>query len=88
MCIMPTGRAAPWPLQNRCVEVLSEPAVDAREKIASLGALALVAPEAGETVGGRQIRELGALLLRHCNWVAIVLLRRDAICGSQRHPRN
>jgi hypothetical protein len=59
-----------------------------REKIASLGALALVAPEAGETAGGTQIPELGALLLRHCDWVAIVLLRRDAICDSQQRPRN
>jgi hypothetical protein len=41
-------------LQDRHVEAFGEPAVDGREEIAGFGAIALVAPEAGEAGGGAQ----------------------------------
>src|SRR5215472_5411935 len=44
------------------VEALCEPAVDRREKIAGLGAPALVTAQPGEAYGGAQFPELGILL--------------------------
>jgi hypothetical protein len=40
-----THRATPWPLSDRSCRTLREPAVDRSEKIASLIALTLIAPE-------------------------------------------
>src|SRR6266851_5115126 len=42
-------------LQDRRVEAFLEPAVDWREEVASLGALALVSPEAGEARSREQL---------------------------------
>jgi hypothetical protein len=39
-------------LEHRRIEAFGKPVVDGREQIASLGSIALVAPEAGETGGG------------------------------------
>ena len=46
-------------MQDRRVEPLSEPVVDGGEEIAGFGALALVAPDAGEVGGGAYLPELG-----------------------------
>jgi hypothetical protein len=50
-------------LQDRRVEAFGEPVVDRREEIASLGALALVAPEAGEAGGGAELEHFCTLTL-------------------------
>ena len=51
-------------MQDRRVKAFSEPAVDRREEIAGFGALALVAPEAGEAGGGAQLKRFGMLVAR------------------------
>jgi hypothetical protein len=38
-------------LQNPRIDTFGEPAVDGRERVAILGALALIAPETGEAGG-------------------------------------
>jgi hypothetical protein len=45
-----------------CVEAFGEPAVNRREKVASLGASPLVAQQAGKADGGAQFPEVGPLL--------------------------
>jgi hypothetical protein len=42
--------------QIRCVEALGEPAVDWGEQVASLGALALIAPQTGKAGCGAELR--------------------------------
>src|SRR5215467_14406433 len=49
-------------LQDRRVEAFGEPAVAGGEKIVGFGTLALVAPEAGETGGGAQLKRFGMLV--------------------------
>src|SRR5882672_1323898 len=51
-------------LEVRRVEALSEAAVDRREQVAGVGALALIAPEAGHAVGGAQFPKPRILFLR------------------------
>ena len=51
-------------LQNGRIEAFSEPAVDRLEEIAGCIALALFAPEPGETDRSAQLPELRTLLLR------------------------
>ena len=61
-------------LEIRRVKALGEPAVDRREKVARLGAAALVAAKPGEAHGGAQFPELGLLLLGDAEGFAIQFL--------------
>src|SRR5216684_1638854 len=70
-------------LQDRRVEAFLEPAVDWREEVASLGALALVSPEAGEARSRAQFPELGALVACDIQRVAKCLLSRSPISGGR-----
>src|SRR6185369_8690018 len=45
-----------------CVEAFGEPGVDRGEQVARFGALALIAPQAGEARRGAQLERAGALL--------------------------
>src|SRR5262249_33607976 len=46
-------------LEVRCIEALGEPAADRRGKIATVRALPVAAPRAGQTRGGAHFPELG-----------------------------
>jgi hypothetical protein len=71
-------------LQDRRVEAFGEPSVDRGEEIVGFGALALVAPQAGEAGGGVQLKNLCALPLGDGNGSLIVFLRSGLIaCGAQ-----
>jgi hypothetical protein len=61
-------------LQNRRVETLGEPAIDWRERVTRLSALALVSPEAGEAGGGAQFECSCTLMSRDCRSAMITLL--------------
>jgi hypothetical protein len=50
-------------LQDRSVEAFGEPAVDWRKESTGVGALAMVAPEAGKAGGGAEFPKLGTLKL-------------------------
>src|SRR6266850_5387878 len=48
-------------LQVGSIEPLGEPAIDRRQQVACLGALALLLPQASEAHGGAQLPRLGLL---------------------------
>src|SRR5262249_23267143 len=70
-------------LQVKRVEAFGEPAIDGREQVASLGALALIAPEAGEVESCTQLPEFGALPLRHCYRVVKTIFRSGVLVHDQ-----
>ena len=69
-------------LQDRSVEAFGEPAVNWREESTGVGALALVAPEAGEAGGGAQFKQLCPLSLRNRDRLVITLLGCSSIAGG------
>src|SRR5215467_6848445 len=68
------------------VETHGEPAVDRREKIAGFGALALVAPEAGEAGGDTEFPQLGALAPSDRERGAITLFCCGPIAKGEQQP--
>ena len=58
-------------------------ALDRSEKIMGFGALALIAPEAGEIEGRTQFPEFGALPACYCERLAIARFRGATLIGGQ-----
>jgi len=69
-------------LQDRSVEAFGEPAVDRRKQVAGFGALALIAPQAGEAGGGAQLPDFRTLPLRDLHGLIIVSLSRRLVIGG------
>src|SRR5215472_66101 len=79
----------PGLLQNGRIEALRKPAVDRGEEIAGCIALALLAPEPGETDRGAQLPEFRALLLRNGNGMGKATLGSGAVVtGAQQLSPN
>src|SRR6516165_9824511 len=79
-------------LQNRRAETLGEPAIDWRERVTRLSALALVAPQPGKAGGGAQFECFRSLTLRDCQSAMITFLGGSSVAsGVQKiaaHPKH